>query len=151
MTGIRHTFRFRHSRQPEHPMKSIQIVVLTVATLIVATSITAWSQTGHPDKGANAPASGAAASALAASAAASPANVKKADRALRRKVYAAIGKHREISAGTISVVAKGGAVTLHGTVTDASQIDKVAEIAKGVPGVTSVVNKLTVQKPFDGI
>ncbi|MEX3968774.1 BON domain-containing protein, partial [Paraburkholderia sp. EG286B] len=48
------------------------------------------------------------------------------------------------------VIAKGGAVTLDGTVVDASQIDKVSEIAKGVPGVTSVTNKLTVKKPFGG-
>ncbi|MEX3969087.1 BON domain-containing protein, partial [Paraburkholderia sp. EG286B] len=48
------------------------------------------------------------------------------------------------------VIAKGGAVTLDGTVVDASQIDKVSEIAKGVPGVTSVTNKLTVEKPFGG-
>jgi osmotically-inducible protein OsmY len=66
-------------------------------------------------------------------------------------VYAAIGKHKEISAGNISVTAKGGAVTLSGTVTDASQIAQVAEVAKGVPGVISVTNKLTVQKPLGGM
>jgi osmotically-inducible protein OsmY len=75
---------------------------------------------------------------------------RAANRALRRKVYAAIVKHKEIEAGDISVVAKGGAVTLNGTVVDASQIDAVAEIAQGVPGVTSVTNKLTVKKPFGG-
>jgi osmotically-inducible protein OsmY len=30
-------------------------------------------------------------------------------------------------------------------------VGKVAEIAQGVPGVTSVTNKLTVQKPFGGM
>ena len=39
----------------------------------------------------------------------------------------------------------------NGSVTDASQIDKVVEIAKGVPGVTSVTNKLAVKKPFGGM
>ena len=34
---------------------------------------------------------------------------------------------------------------VNGTVVDASQIDKVAEIVRGVPGVTSVTNKLTVK------
>ncbi|MGA7782804.1 MAG: BON domain-containing protein, partial [Paraburkholderia sp.] len=80
-----------------------------------------------------------------------PATGRKADRALRRKVYAAIGKHKEISAGDISIIAKDGAVTLHGTVTDASQIGGVADIAAAVPGVVSVTNKLTVKKPLGGM
>jgi hyperosmotically inducible periplasmic protein len=74
----------------------------------------------------------------------------KANRALRRQVYNAIAKHKEISAGNISVVARDGAVTLSGTVRNASQVGTVAEIAKGVPGVISVTNKLTVAQPFGG-
>jgi hyperosmotically inducible periplasmic protein len=128
-------------------MKSIQARVLAMATLILAASGSAWSQSGQP---ASAAAGTAAASAAEASAA-SPANARKANRALRRQVYAAIGKHKEISAGNISVIARNGAVTLNGSVTDASQVNQVAEIAKSVPGVTSVTNKLTVQKPFGGM
>ena len=126
-------------------MKSIQARVLAVATLILAASSNAGSQPGQT---ASVPAGTPAAS--TAERAAAPVNARKADRALRRQVYAAIGKHKEISAGNISVVARGGAVTLNGTVTDASQVNEVAEIAKGIPGVTSVTNKLTVQKPFGG-
>jgi hyperosmotically inducible protein len=48
------------------------------------------------------------------------------------------------------MIAKDGAVTLDGTVVDATQIDKVTEIAKGVPGVMSVTNRLIVKKPFGG-
>jgi hyperosmotically inducible periplasmic protein len=122
-------------------MKNIKKIRLAVGAVVVATSMTAWSQTSEP-------ASAPAASAMAASA---PATAKKTNRALRRQVYSAIVKHKEISAGNISVVAKDGAVTLNGTVTDASQVGTVADIAKGVPGVTSVTNKLTVQKPFGGM
>jgi osmotically-inducible protein OsmY len=129
-------------------MKTKKLLELAVTTLIVAASMNAWSQTGGM---ASAPASAPDASAMAASSTVAPATGRKANRALRRKVYAAIGKHKEISAGNFSVTAKDGAVTLNGTVTDASQVDKVAEIAKGVPGVTSVTNKLTVQKPFGGM
>jgi osmotically-inducible protein OsmY len=75
---------------------------------------------------------------------------RQANRALRRKVYAAIVKHKEIDAGNISAIAKDGAVTLDGTVADAAQTDKVTEIAKGVPGVMSVTNRLIVKKPFGG-
>lgn len=128
-------------------MKTILVLELAVATLIVATSVTAWPQT-HEAASASASAQGA--SVMAASGAAAPTG-KKADRALRRKVYAAIGKYKEISAGDISVTAKDGAVTLNGTVMEAAQIGKAEDIAKGVPGVTSVTNKLTVKKPFGGM
>jgi osmotically-inducible protein OsmY len=125
-------------------MKNIGTFRLAVAAAIVATSMTAWSQTREA-------ASVPGASAMAASGSAAPATGRKANRALRRQVYNAIVKNKEISAGNISVVARDGAVTLNGTVTDSSQVGKVAEIAKGVPGVTSVTNKLTVQKPFGGM
>ncbi|WP_126282237.1 BON domain-containing protein [Burkholderia stagnalis] len=126
-------------------MKSIQARALAIAALILAASGNAWPQPGQT---AGAPTGMPAAS--AAERAAAPVSARKANHALRRQVYAAIGKHKQISAGNISIVAKGGAVTLNGTVTDASQVNEVAEIAKGVPGVTSVTNKLIVQKPFDG-
>ena len=122
-------------------MKTISAHTLAVGAFVIALSINAWAQPG-------AAASAPAASTLEASGATAPATGKKADRALRRRVYAAIGKHKEIAAGSISVTAKDGAVTLNGSVPDANQIPKVAEIAKGVPGVISVANKLTVQKPF---
>ncbi|HZZ09563.1 MAG TPA: BON domain-containing protein [Paraburkholderia sp.] len=70
---------------------------------------------------------------------------------MRRKVYAAIGKDKDISAGDISVTARDGAVTLNGTVTEADQMGRAAAIARGVPGVTSVTNKLTVKKPLGGM
>lgn len=75
---------------------------------------------------------------------------RAANRALRRRVYAAVVKHQEIDAGNISVVARGTAVTLDGTVSDTSQISKVEEIVKGVPGVASITNRLTVRKSFNG-
>ena len=128
-------------------MKTIKALELLVAAWFVAASTTAWSQTGDA---ASAPASAQGASVMAASGAVAPAG-RKADRALRRRIYAAIGKDKEISAGDISVIAKDGAVTLNGTVTEVAQIGKAETIARGVPGVTSVTNKLTVKKPFGGM
>jgi hyperosmotically inducible periplasmic protein len=115
------------------------------AVLIALASVHASAQ---PGTSATSTASNSAA--VAASGGTASPNTRGANRALRRKVYGEIVKHKEISAGDISVVAKGGAVMLNGTVVDASQIDKVAEIVRGVPGVTSVTNKLTVKKPFGG-
>jgi osmotically-inducible protein OsmY len=132
-------------------MNRIQLLVLASAVLMAAAATTAWSQTGSVPASTPGAAAMTSDAAATASGAAAPAGGRKADRALRRKVYAAIGKRKEIDAGNISVVAKGGAVTLYGTVTDAAKIGQVAEIAKGVPGVTSVTNKLTVEKPLGGM
>lgn len=122
-------------------MKNIQAIMLAVGVAILAVSTSAWSQTSEA----------ASAPAMASSASAAPATGRKADRALRKRVYAAIAKQKDISAGNISVVAKDGVVTLNGSVTDNSQVGRVAEIARGVPGVTSVINKLSVQKPLGGM
>jgi len=122
-------------------MNANKVFGLAVAALIVVSSTAAWSQNGDT--------SGASAAAPGASMAAP--SGRKADRALRRKIYAAIGKDKTISAGDIGISAKDGAVTLNGTVTEAAQIGKVEQIARGVPGVMSVTNKLTVKRPFGGM
>ncbi len=113
---------------------------LALCTLLAAVALNASAQPA-----ASAPAA-TAAMASSATAPATPSNTT-----LRRAVYTAISKHKEIHGGSIGVTAKNGAVTLNGSVTDAAQIEKVGEVAKGVPGVTSVTNKLTVQKPLGGM
>ena len=124
-------------------MKPTSALPLAIGAVLIALSINARAQ-------GEAAASAPFASASGASGASAPATGKKADRALRRKVYAAVAKRKEINAGNISVTAKKGAVALNGTVPDANQSSMVEEIAKGVPGVTSVTNKLVVQKAFGG-
>ncbi|WP_434111973.1 BON domain-containing protein [Paraburkholderia caffeinilytica] len=128
-------------------MKTTRALELVIAAWLVVTSTAAWSQGGEA---ASAASNAQGASAMAASGAVIPSG-RKADHALRRRVYAAIGKDKEISAGDISVVAKNGAVTLNGTVTETAQIGKAEAIARSVSGVTSVTNKLTVKKPFGGM
>jgi hyperosmotically inducible periplasmic protein len=71
--------------------------------------------------------------------------VKKQNRTLGLQVRKALAKTQGLDVSSIAVRARGGAVSLTGTVPDASQIDKAGEVAKGVPGVTSVSNKLNVQ------
>jgi hyperosmotically inducible periplasmic protein len=121
-------------------MKISRVVELAVAASIVTVSLSAWSQTPVAASGA----------AIASSGPVAPAG-RKADRALRRKVYAAIVKDKDINAGDISVVAKDGRVTLSGTAPDTAQIARVEAITRGVAGVTSVTNKLMVKKPFGGM
>jgi hyperosmotically inducible protein len=124
-------------------MKAMSAFRLVCGTLVALASIHAWPQSGETSAESN----GAAMTAPGTTTAKA---TRQANRALRRKVYAAIVKHKEIDAGNISAIAKDGAVTLDGTVADAAQTDKVTEIAKGVPGVMSVTNRLIVKKPFGG-
>jgi len=70
---------------------------------------------------------------------------RQANRALSKKVLHALSKGGVKTSG-INVIAKGGAVALVGSVTDSTQIDKAGEVAKGVPGVTSVKNSLTIKQ-----
>lgn len=91
-------------------------------------------------------ASDTAASGAMAAPAASAKTVKKANSQLGRKVRGALAKAQGIDVANISVRARGGAVTLTGSVPDQGQIDKAGEVAKGVAGVTSVANKLSVEQ-----
>ncbi|MCX4170841.1 MULTISPECIES: BON domain-containing protein [Paraburkholderia] len=73
------------------------------------------------------------------------ASSKSGDRALQKRVRAAFAKSKDVTASNITVRAHGGAVILQGTVPDQDEIESAAEVAKGVPGVTSVKNALTVR------
>lgn len=119
-------------------MKAINTFKLTSGALIVVASINAWSQTSEP-------AATAAQSTMAPAGGTSPKAMRQANRALSKKVLVALSKGG-IQSSRLNVLAKGGAVVLTGSVTDASQIDKAAQIASGVSGVTSVKNALTVHE-----
>ncbi|MDB5836612.1 MAG: transporter [Caballeronia sp.] len=119
-------------------MKSVKTLKLIGSALIVVVSINAWSQTGESaassTQSSMAPAEGGSAKAA-----------RQANRALSKKVIRALSKGGVKTSG-INVIAKGGAVALAGSVTDPAQIDKAGEVAKGVSGVTSVKNALTVKE-----
>jgi len=68
---------------------------------------------------------------------------KKVNRKLGLDVRRALSKAQGIDVSNIFVRARGGAVVLTGTVPDSAQIPKAEEVAKGVSGVTSVSNKIT--------
>ena len=120
-------------------MNTINSLKLASVALVVAASLNAWSQTG--DAGA---ASGQSAAPSASSGSAKSA-ARKANRALSRKVTQAL-QNGGVNVVGINVIAKNGAITLAGHAADASQIDQAASIAKGVSGVTSVKNVLTIQQ-----
>lgn len=65
------------------------------------------------------------------------------DRALAKAVRRALAKGQGVDVSNVFVRARGGAVTLSGTVGDNGQVNQAGEIARTVPGVTSVSNRLS--------
>lgn len=118
-------------------MKAIQVLKLAATTALVAASFHVYAQDN-------------AASAAPAEQAAKPSKAqlkqeRAANRALSHKVRAVLAKDKKIAVANITVRARDGAVVLLGTVPEQSQIDHATDVAKGVPGVTSVKNSLTIR------
>lgn len=120
-------------------MKIINSLRLAGVALALVSSVSAWSQSSDATATTDQSASPSASTPSSKSAA------RKANRALSKKVSQALQKGGVNVVG-INVIAKNGAITLAGHAEDATQIDKAAEIAKGVSGVTSVKNVLTIQE-----
>ncbi|WP_233839011.1 BON domain-containing protein [Paraburkholderia sp. ZP32-5] len=108
---------------------------LAGGTLIVVASINAWSQSSEP----------ATSTESATSAAPSKSDIRKANRALSKKVLQALSKGGVDTSG-VRVLVKGSAITLAGNVPESAQIEKAGELAKHVSGVTSVKNTLAVHE-----
>ena len=116
-------------------MKASTAMKMVGGALIVLASLNASAQSSDA----------ASAPAAAASSATTGKQAKAANRALGRKVRSALAKTKGVSVANINVRARGGAVTLAGTVPDQSQVDLATQAAQGVAGVTSVKNALTVR------
>jgi osmotically-inducible protein OsmY len=121
-------------------MKTIQFVgavSVAVATLLVSTGSFAQS-------------SGAMAMPMASSGAAAPSAkaMRIANRKLAKQVRAALTKAKPALPMTnITVIAKGGVVSLTGSVPSQDQSAQATTVAQGVPGVSSVNNKLSIKQP----
>jgi osmotically-inducible protein OsmY len=66
-----------------------------------------------------------------------------ADKKLARDVRKALSKAPNFNVSNVFVKARGGVVTLSGSVSDGVRIRQASDVAMGVPGVTSVSNQLT--------
>jgi hyperosmotically inducible periplasmic protein len=125
-------------------MKAIQAFKLAAGAMLVAASLQVYAQDASaPEAAASAPTT--AAKQQYSESKAQYKSAKAANRALGRKVRAALAKDKDISVANITVRAKDGAVILQGTVPEQTQIDRATEVAKGVAGVTSVKNALTIR------
>ncbi|WP_233857076.1 BON domain-containing protein [Paraburkholderia sp. HD33-4] len=114
-------------------MKVSKTLRLAGGALIVVASMNAWSQASD------------AAATSTESATPSKSDVRKANRALSKKVLHALSKGGIETSG-VRVLIKGSAVTLAGDVPEQPQIEKATAIAQQVPGVTSVKNTLSLHE-----
>lgn len=80
---------------------------------------------------------------MASSPAAHSGKATQADKKLARDVRKALAKTQNFNVSNVFVKARGGVVTLSGSVPEGPQIQQAADVAQGVPGVTSVSNHLT--------
>jgi hyperosmotically inducible protein len=113
-------------------MKAVDMLKALGVVLCVAVASSAYAQS-----------SDATTTTDAASAKATAKVTKKTDRKLGLDVRRALSKAPGIDVSNIFVRARGGAVVLTGSVPDGAQIPQAEEVAKGVTGVKSVSNKLT--------
>ncbi|MBW9105362.1 BON domain-containing protein [Paraburkholderia phenoliruptrix] len=120
-------------------MKTVNLLKALGIALCVATASSAYAQ-----------ASGATDSGMAASSTSRTKTVKKADRKLGLDVRKALSRAQGFDVSNVYVRARGGAVTLTGSVPDSGQISQAEDVAKNVAGVKSVSNKLTVATPNGG-
>jgi hyperosmotically inducible protein len=65
------------------------------------------------------------------------------DATITAKVKAALIAEKGISSADIDVDTSKGVVTLTGRVADSAQVERAAQVARGVDGVTTVQNRLT--------
>jgi hyperosmotically inducible protein len=121
-------------------VKTVNLLKLLGIALCVATASSAHAQASD----AQAPASPAAAPATTTQ------STRAADRKLGRDVRRALARAQGFNVSNVFVRARGGAVTLTGSVPEGGMIQQAADIAKGVPGVTSVTNRLSVNVPAGG-
>lgn len=110
-----------------------------------------WTVAAHaqPDAASAAVSSSSAAVAqesaqVSASTGVPPAQRKAADRKLKRRVSTALARTKNLNATRILVRVRDGGVTLAGSVTDTTQVNLAAAVARRVDGVTSVSNQLRI-------
>jgi hyperosmotically inducible protein len=80
----------------------------------------------------------------AAGSAPSAKSIKAANRKLAKNVRTAMAKAKGIDMTQLFVYAKGGTITLSGSVPKSDQVERAGAIARSVPGVSSVDNRLSV-------
>jgi osmotically-inducible protein OsmY len=118
-------------------MKTIKFAAVVSGLVVMLAASSVMAQT-----------SGAMAAPAAASAPTSAKAMRVANRQLAKKVRTALTKSKPaLPMEYITVLAKDGVISLAGSVYSQDQGTQATTIAQGVPGVTSVNNKLSIKQP----
>ncbi|TCF96788.1 BON domain-containing protein [Paraburkholderia strydomiana] len=72
-------------------------------------------------------------------------SLKAANRKLQKAVLSSLTRTRGLKAGNVLVVARGGIVTLAGSVPDADQVELAMSATRAVNGVSEVRNNLAIR------
>jgi hypothetical protein len=115
-------------------MKAVDLLKALGVVVCVAVASSAYAQSSD---------AAATSTDSAATAKAQKSATKKTDRKLGYDVRRALSKAQGFDVSHVYVRARSGAVVLTGTVPEGGQIAQAEEIAKGVTGVKSVSNKIT--------
>ncbi|MFM0336286.1 BON domain-containing protein [Paraburkholderia fungorum] len=118
-------------------MRTIVQIGLMVALASTVAPFAAFAQDGN-SSGAVAVDAGSASSANSAKA------IRAANRKLAKSVRTAMAKAKGIDMTQLFVYAKGGVVTLSGSVPKSDQVARAGDVARSVQGVSSVDNRLSV-------
>ncbi|MGF6600963.1 hyperosmotically inducible protein [Paraburkholderia sp. GAS448] len=122
-------------------MKAINAIRQASGVLAVVVACSAYGQASDTGRTASAP--------VVASMAAPPSSKAKrhANHKLENDVRRALAKTKGINPEGIVVLARNGVVTLTGNAPDSEQAARATQVAKGVAGVTSVTNQITIGQP----
>ena len=74
-------------------------------------------------------------------------NIVRSDEEIKKFIVEELERKKTIDASTVTVEVKNGKVTLSGEVPDASAQSSANWITTAIPGVTDVINRLTVRRP----
>jgi hyperosmotically inducible protein len=112
------------------PTKKIAIACVAAAAILSSGYVSAQTDSGTADSSSQQPKKA----------------IRAENRQLAMSVRHALTKTKDLAASGVTILARGGVVTLNGTVPTDDQIQLAADTASHVPGVKSVKNNLTVRE-----
>src|SRR5471032_2623009 len=111
-------------------LKKIAITCFAVTALIVTTYASAQNDSATTDSSSASPQKG----------------TRAQNRLLAKTVRRALTRTKHLTSSGITVLARGGVVTLDGTVPTDEEIQVATNVASNVPGVHAVTNNLLMQE-----
>ncbi|MDR3097471.1 MAG: BON domain-containing protein [Paraburkholderia sp.] len=126
----------------KYNVKHIRFIRRGIGALAVAVATVGYAQVAPAGAG---PAVSTAASNSGEPAGPGKAALRAENRALQKEVLRSLSRTKGLDASNIVVVARGGVVTLNGSVPQADQVERAIAVARRVSGVGDVKSHLGVR------